>query len=902
MQEADATVVVKAVDANGNAVTEFWGWAFCRIKGAGWGPGSEFGGNVDRGQANIPLLGGNTYICGMHMPPEGNRSLEEEVEVAVAVGQSKELKLTLVENDSAIIGWVKDQNGKIVTGVEGEVFAVEEGNWQWRPGRLNSDGSFNISLLGGSGKKYMVGVHFWGSNSGYMETHPEPSSAISVPADSQVTKIVTVFKADTSISGTVYTPDGNPMPHVWVDAGNWKQMEGKVKGDFEGGKEIHAGTETRGDGTFMIDIISGDYTLHSGMPPEFEGDYMSPREIDVSPTAAAPVTGIKLYYRQADAFINATVKFEDGSSPMFGFCHAWSEDGGHAGKEAMDGTVRIPLTAGSWWVGCDTFSPDDNKFFRSMEQQITLVTGDTKSASFTLVEESYVIPEPFTQTFTATAQSNFTMPDGTTVQIPANAAGTDDSTYTFIGPPTTNMMFTDSDKPLRYGWDYEITKIDSNGNQELVETFNSNVTICMPIPEDYLAEQSLTVADIFAKYWDANSGTWKVPDSAVITENGFACLQVSHFTEFALTTGAAFGASASSAGPAYVVATPASGGGPQVTAWDSNGDMKLNFFAYASTLRIGIQAVAGDIDGDGINEIIVAPGAGAGPQIRVFNLSGEVIGQFLAFGAHLRTGYNLAVADVTGDGVDEIIVTTMAGAGPQVRIFDGSGNVVSQFFAYGTEFRGGVTMTTGDVDGDGVVEIITVPQADSAPHVRVFDYDGSEVASFFAYASTVRGSFHVSTGDVDADGIADIVVTPGPGLGPQVAMFTGSGELINRFFAYATTFRGGMYASVGDVDGDGENEVIATPESGAGPHVRVFNTAGTVESSFFAYAQHLRGSFSSVIADVNSDGTSDIVMAPGSGMGPHVRAFDATGGVVAQFFTHHTGFRGGLNISTVPVF
>ncbi len=900
VQLADATVVIKMVNSNGSAVTDFWGYAFCRKKDAGWGPGNEFGSGVDRGTATIPLLGGFTYVCGTHLPPDIDMSLDQEVEVAVAVGGTKEVKLVLAPNDSAIVGWIKDQNGKVVVGMEGEVFAVEAGNWQWRPGKLNPDGSYRISLRGGADKRFMVGVHFWNRESGYMETHPEPDSAFSVPANSEITKIITAFKADTSISGTVYAPDGTPMPHVWVDAGNWKQMEGKIKGDFEGGKEIHAGTETMGDGTYRIDIISGEYTLHSGMPPEYEGDYMQPQEIDVTVTAAAPATGVDLHYRQADAFITATVKFEDGTTPNFGWCHAWSEKGGHSGKDAMGGSSRIPLTAGTWWVGCDTHSPSDNKFYRSQEQQITLVVGDSKSASFTLVEESFTIPDSFTQTFTATQQNNFTMPDGTSVAIPANAAGTDESTYTFIGTPTTNMMFTDSDKPLRYGWNYEITKLDSNGNQSLVETFNSNVTICMPIPDNYLAEQSLTVADVFAKYWDVNSGMWKLPESAVITDDGFACLQVSHFTEFALTTGARFGASAG--GPAYVVATPASAGGPQVTAWDANGNMKLNFFAYASSLRIGIQAVAGDIDGDGTNEIIVAPGAGAGPQIRVFNLNGEVIGQFLAFGAHLRTGYNLAVADVTGDGVDEIIVTTMAGAGPQVRVFDGSGNVVSQFFAYGTEFRGGVTLTTGDIDGDGVDEIITVPKANSAPHVRVFDYDGTEVAQFFAYASTVRGSYHVSTGDVDADGTADIIVTPGPGLGPQVAMFTGNGELIRRFFAYATTFRGGMHASVGDVDGDGENEVIATPESDAGPHVRVFNTAGAVESSFFAYATHLRGSFSSVIADVNSDGISDIVTAPGAGMGPHVRAFNVAGEAVAQFFTHHTGFRGGLNISTVPVF
>lgn len=905
---ADATINVKAVDSQGEAITEMWSWAFCRKKNMGWGPGNEFGSNIDRGVANIPLMGGFTYICGMHMPPEGERSLQKEVEVTVAVGQVKDVKLVLVENDSKIKGWIKDQHGKVITGMGngGEVFAVEVGNWNWKPGKLQDDGSYEIGLLGGTGKSYMVGVHFWGAEKGeseFLETHPEPESAISVPADTEVIKIVTVFRADTYISGTVYAPDGTPMPHVWIGADNFQEHEGKLQGDFEGGKVMHTGTETRGDGTFRLSLISDTWMIHSGMPPEFQNDYMSPKEVQVTVTADSPRTGLKLYYRQADAFVNTTATFADGSSPEYGWCWAWSEQGGHSGKDAMGGTARVPLTEGTWWVGCDTFIPDSNKFYRSEEKQITVVKDDVKSMSFTLTEAIFEIPEPFSQTFTATQQNNFTLPNGDSVMLPANAAGNDESTYTFTATPSTNLYYTDDSKPIMYAWNFEITKQGDNG-VEIIEELNSNSTICMGVPAEVISETGIGVEDLFAKYYDAQSGTWKLPESAVITANddgsATACLQVSHFTEFAMTTGATFGAAAG--GPAYVVATPASGGGPQVTIWNSEGEAQLNFFAYASTLRIGIQSMAGDVDGDGVNEIIVAPGAGAGPQIRVFSLTGDLESQFFAFGTHLRTGYNLAVADVDGDGVDDIIVTTMAGAGPQIRVFDGSGNVIAQFFAYGTEFRGGVNLTTGDVDGDGVQEIITVPRENSAPHVRVFDYDGTEVASFFAYASTIRGSFHLTTGDVNADGTADIIVTPGPGLGPQVAMFTGSGELINRFFAYATTFRGGIHASVGDVDGDGENEIVASPESGAGPHIRVFSTSGDVESSFFAYAQNLRGSFSSLVADVDGDGTADIVTAPGAGMGPHVRAFNSVGEPVAQYFTHHTGFRGGLNISSVPVF
>ena len=74
------------------------------------------------------------------------------------------------------------------------------------------------------------------------------------------------------------------------------------------------------------------------------------------------------------------------------------------------------------------------------------------------------------------------------------------------------------------------------------------------------------------------------------------------------------------------------------------------------------------------------------------------------------------------------------------------------------------------------VEIVVVPASSAGPQVRVFDYDGSVVSQFFAYAYTIRGGYHVCTGDVNDDGVADVVVTPGSGLGPQVAMFNGTGD------------------------------------------------------------------------------------------------------------------------------
>ena len=173
---------------------------------------------------------------------------------------------------------------------------------------------------------------------------------------------------------------------------------------------------------------------------------------------------------------------------------------------------------------------------------------------------------------------------------------------------------------------------------------------------------------------------------------------------------------------------------------------------------------------------------------------------------------------------------------------------------------------------------------------------GDILTRFNAYASNLRGGYHVTTGDVNGDGKTDIVVVPQAGHGPQVSVFDSNGTSILRFFAFASTFRGGVNVSVGDVDNDGSNDIVVSPQSNAGPQVRTFNSDGTVKAQFFAYAPTLRGSFTSFVADLNGDGTSEIVTAPGAGMGPQVRTFNQNGTALSQFLTHHAGFRGGLNI------
>ncbi|MEO8608625.1 MAG: VCBS repeat-containing protein [Chloroflexota bacterium] len=115
--------------------------------------------------------------------------------------------------------------------------------------------------------------------------------------------------------------------------------------------------------------------------------------------------------------------------------------------------------------------------------------------------------------------------------------------------------------------------------------------------------------------------------------------------------------------------------------------------------------------------------------------------------------------DFNGDGVPDAVSGGGAGDVPFVKITDGSTHsLLLNFFAYDPQFKGGISVSVGDVNGDGVPEVITGAGAGGGPHVKVFDGKTlAPSASFFAFNPAFTGGVRVSVGDVNGDCVADII-------------------------------------------------------------------------------------------------------------------------------------------------
>lgn len=253
----------------------------------------------------------------------------------------------------------------------------------------------------------------------------------------------------------------------------------------------------------------------------------------------------------------------------------------------------------------------------------------------------------------------------------------------------------------------------------------------------------------------------------------------------------------------------------------------------------GVRVARGDLTRDGVPDTIVGAGPGGQPLIRAYNGTSQgLIGTLVAFEPGFTGGVNVAVGDITGDGVVDIIAGAASGT-PRVRIFNGTnGALMFDFVPFTIAGMSGVEVAAGDVNGDGLADLIVGGGAGAEPWVKVYNAANAAVLhNFLAYPAAFRGGVFVATGDIDADGRADIVTGPGAGGGPLVKAFNGvSGAEIRSFYAGDPSFVGGARVAAADVNSDGHAEIIVAAGPGAPPVVKIFHGATSAElRSFLVY-------------------------------------------------------------------
>ncbi len=257
-------------------------------------------------------------------------------------------------------------------------------------------------------------------------------------------------------------------------------------------------------------------------------------------------------------------------------------------------------------------------------------------------------------------------------------------------------------------------------------------------------------------------------------------------------------------------------------------------------------------------------------------------------------GANVAAGNLDKDTAIEYVTGAGPGGGPLVKVLEKDGKVDNQFYAYGENFRGGVDVAVGDIDDNGVAEIITSPGPGGGPHIKVFKADGTLVKEFFAYAENFHGGVRVSASDIDSDDNWEVVTVPASAGGPHVKIWDAEkGIVIKELMAYDTNLGTGL-----DVAGF-KGGFVTVPSTGGSPQVRVFDKSAQLKKEFFAYDMALTFGLRISVGDASSTKTGpEIIVAPASGGGPHVKMFSLTGSeVFSKLVAFESWWRGGYDVA-----
>lgn len=295
---------------------------------------------------------------------------------------------------------------------------------------------------------------------------------------------------------------------------------------------------------------------------------------------------------------------------------------------------------------------------------------------------------------------------------------------------------------------------------------------------------------------------------------------------------------------------------------------------------------------DSAHYSFVAVGAPAGvlPTVAVYRADGTPYASFSAYTANFSGGVRVAAQDLDGDAIPEIVTGAGPSGGPHVRVFKPYGAVVSEFFAYDKESDKGVNVAAGDVDGDGIYEVITAVGEGVSNDVIIWSQTGLELQRFTVTGFAEGAPLSVAVADVDDDWEKEIVVFSETGES-KVAVYNVDGSRVVDFVAFPGDMQG-VRLDVGDLDGDYRDEIITVGGAGAKAQVRIYNKIGAYWGGIDVPQAGAMTRLDVSVADIDINGEPDIVLAPQNVAGD-VLVYSLTGDLLDAVGTGLIGESGG---------
>ena len=210
------------------------------------------------------------------------------------------------------------------------------------------------------------------------------------------------------------------------------------------------------------------------------------------------------------------------------------------------------------------------------------------------------------------------------------------------------------------------------------------------------------------------------------------------------------------------ITNPKTGPVGTVNVYDVNTGAELySFQPYGAKYHDSVRIAVGDFNGDGFDDIVTSTRLGTG-QVKVFNgLTGAPLAGFTTinpFNGTTQQGAYVAVGDVTGDGRADIIVGSALGHGT-VKIYNGATEaLVTSYAPFGANFTGGIRVAATPAHGETPGNVVAVTDYGAGVIKEFQGATNHALLTFSAGGKGYTGGLSVAVGDVNGDGTDDIIV------------------------------------------------------------------------------------------------------------------------------------------------
>lgn len=203
--------------------------------------------------------------------------------------------------------------------------------------------------------------------------------------------------------------------------------------------------------------------------------------------------------------------------------------------------------------------------------------------------------------------------------------------------------------------------------------------------------------------------------------------------------------------PDIVVGTASGAARVRVFSGADTTQVLLDFLPFGQQASMGVSVAAGEFSGDSNADIVVGAGPQFAPMVRLFDgRDATVLNTLFPLGQQLSGGVNVAAGDVNGDGRDDLIAAVASQDAPRVvAVNTVSQQTIFDFLAFDAAFTGGVRVAAADFDADGRADVVAGVGPGSGPRLRVFSgTDTAQVlADFLGFDASFQGGIFVGAAE-----------------------------------------------------------------------------------------------------------------------------------------------------------